>query len=95
MLLKRIIFPLKFIDKQYLYKKVETKSYLNISTSYDYKSIMHFEPILEEHSVNKSLPVISALREPFSIKPSEILSEIDVLEIRKLYNCKQNPSTGN
>lgn len=83
-----------FIDKQYLYRKIEDKSYENVSTAYDYESIMHFEPMIEEHSINKYLPVITALRDPFSIKPSEILSEIDVIEIRNLYKCKKNPIRG-
>lgn len=62
------------------------KRYKDLSTPYDYKSIMHYSE--EAFSINSNKPTIKALKSPFKINPSEILSEIDVEEVRKLYHCK-------
>ena len=58
----------------------------NLSTPYDYKSIMHYHSFA--HAKNKSLETIRAIKAPFEIEINENLSYMDVKEIRTLYNCK-------
>ena len=55
------------------------------------KSIMHYH--FNAHALNKSIPTIIAIRAPFDIETNENLSDIDVQEIRTLYNCKPGIST--
>ena len=58
----------------------------NLSTPYDYYSIMHFPE--GYGAVDSEKPTMTALKRPFKIRPGLILSEIDVEEIRILYNCE-------
>ena len=63
----------------------------DFGTTYDYKSIMHYHSCA--HAINKSLPTIRAIKGPFDLEINENLSDIDVQEIRTLYNCKPGIST--
>ena len=69
------------------FKILDSKKFYNLSTPYDYKSIMHYHSFA--HAINESLPTIRAIKAPFEIEINENLSNIDVEEIRTLYNCKQ------
>ena len=69
------------------FKKIEKTVFQDLQTPYDYKSIMHY-PVYNDHAKDQQRETMRAIRPPFEIEPSELLSDIDILEIRKLYNCK-------
>lgn len=83
-----------FFDLNFIFSKIlclvkdfeKVVRFKNLSTPYDYKSIMHYPE--GAHSINPNKPTIKAIKSPFKISPSKVLSEIDIEEIRKLYNCK-------
>jgi hypothetical protein len=58
-----------------------------LDTPYYYESIMHY-PVYNGHGRSLESETMKPLKPPFEIKSSEILSNIDIIEIRKLYNCK-------
>jgi hypothetical protein len=68
------------------FRKLDVTEFQDFGTPYDYESIMHYDSYA--HALNSSLVTIEAIKAPFEIKKNKILSDIDVLEIRKLYNCK-------
>jgi hypothetical protein len=47
---------------------------------------MHYKS--DAFAIDESVPKIKAIKAPFEIIIKENLSEIDILEIRKLYYCK-------
>ena len=73
------------------FKILDSTEFHNLSTPYDYKSIMHYHSFA--HAINESLPTIRAIKGPFDLEINENLSDIDVQEIRTLYNCKPGIST--
>lgn len=57
---------------------------------YDYKSIMHYDA----NSFSKNgEPTIKSKKSSEMIDPSKTLTEYDVAEIRKLYNCSTKATT--
>ena len=73
------------------FKKLDSTEFHNLSTPYDYKSIMHYH--FNAHAINNSSHTIRAIKAQFDIEINENLSDIDVQEIRTLYNCKPGIST--
>ena len=69
------------------FKKLDLTEFKDLGTPYDYKSIMHYDSYA--HAEDNSSHTIKALKSSSAfIEINEILSDIDILEIRKLYNCK-------
>ena len=68
------------------FQKLNQTQFRDFGTSYDYESIMHYHSYA--HTRNNSSTTIRAKKAPFEIVLNQNLSEIDVQEIRKLYNCK-------
>ena len=68
------------------FRKLDSTQFQDLDTPYDYESIMHYHSYA--HAINNSTMTIRASKAPFEIKINENLSDIDVKEIRKLYNCK-------
>ena len=68
------------------FKSLDWSEFQDLGTPYDYESVMHYH--YNAHAINKSSITIKAIKFPFEIKINENLSDIDVFEIRKLYNCK-------
>ena len=68
------------------FKILDSTEFYNLTSPYDYKSIMHYH--FNAHAINKSFPTIRAIKVPFQIEINENLSDIDVEELRTLYNCK-------
>ena len=68
------------------FRKIDLSGFKDLSTPYDYESIMHYHSYA--HAINKSSITVAATKIPFEIKINKNLSDIDVFEIRKLYNCK-------
>ena len=73
-------------SRRHIFKKIEQDSFIDLETPFDYKSIMLFKKNL--FAINESIDTINAVKPPFKIEPGKTLSEIDIYEIRKLYNCK-------
>lgn len=48
---------------------------------------MHF-PIYNQFGNSMEVPTMRSKNESLKIEPSKVLSEIDVLKIRKLYGCE-------
>ena len=71
----------------HIYDKLTNNEFKDLNSSYDYKSIMHYSEI-NPHAVDKSKPIMKGIKG--KIDPSKELSEIDIYEIRKLYNCKSS-----
>lgn len=67
---------------KYNFDKVN--NFNNLGTPYDYKSIMHYDD--RAFAINRNQLTLQGKKG--KIEPGEVLSEIDVQEIRKLYNCK-------
>ena len=68
------------------FKILNQTQFKDLGTPYDYKSIMHYHS--SAHTINNSSTAIRAIKAPFEIGINQDLSEIDVKEIRTLYNCK-------
>ena len=68
------------------FKKLDLTEFHNLSTPYDYTSIMHYH--FNAHAINTSSRTITAKKAPFEIKINENLSDIDIQEIRKAYKCQ-------
>ena len=73
------------------FAKLNQTQFKNFVTPYDYESIMHYHSYA--HTKNNSLKTITAIKAPFEIKINENLSDIDVQEIRTLYNCRPGITT--
>jgi hypothetical protein len=59
-------------------------NYKDLNTSYDYTSIMHYGVF--DFSID-GRPTMKARKSSTMIRPGKRLSEIDVEEIRRMYNC--------
>ena len=68
------------------FKILNQTQFKDLGTPYDYESIMHYH--YSAHAKNNSLVTIRAIKTPFGIGINQNLSELDVQEIRTLYNCK-------
>ena len=68
------------------FRKLNQTQFKDLGTPYDYESIMHYHSFA--HTMKNSTKTIRAIKAPFEIGINENLSEIDVQEIRTLYNCK-------
>ena len=73
------------------FRKLNESSFQDLDTPYDYESIMHYHSTA--HVINNQSKGIEAIKLPFEIKPISKLSKIDVLEIKKFYNCKAGIQT--
>jgi hypothetical protein len=79
------LFVLLFYkEARYNYEKI--KDYRDLDTSYDYNSIMHYAD--GSFGIDENQPTMRALKPPGFINPGEQLTQIDIDEIRKMYNCK-------
>ena len=67
------------------FKILKISNFINLSSDYDYESIMHYPD--NAHAINESLKTIVLITNK-TINPGERLSKIDVDEIRQLYKCK-------
>ena len=67
------------------FRKLDLTEFQDLGTPYDFKSIMHFHS--KAYAKNNISDTIKAIKVPFEIQMNENLTEIDVQEIRKLYNC--------
>ena len=74
------------------FRILNQSQFQDFGTPYDYKSIMHYH--YTAHSINISSTTIKAIKAPFEIIINQNLSDLDVKEIRTLYNCKQGNSIG-
>jgi hypothetical protein len=74
-------------EKNYDFQKLEPTEFQDLKIPYDYESIMHYSSF-NDHSINKNLPTMKAIKPPFAINPNNTLSTYDIMKIRKLYNCK-------
>ena len=61
-------------------------SQTDLGTGYDFKSIMHYPD--NAFQITQS-PTIEPLDKKNEIKPSSVLTKIDIEEIRALYNCTE------
>ena len=68
------------------FRKLNQTQFKDLVIHYDYKLIMHYHSFA--HAINNSSTTITAIKAPFKIEINENLSDIDVEEIRTLYNCK-------
>lgn len=65
------------------------RTYRDLGTPYDYNSIMHYTNVA--FAINRNKPTMRSLKPPGLVNPGETISQIDVQEIRKMYNCKDAP----
>jgi hypothetical protein len=73
-----------FQENKHNFDKLDLDSYLDLGTPYDYSSIMHYSS-----TAFRKMPGQITLRAKKGRIPGrrEVLTKIDVEEIRKLYRC--------
>ena len=64
--------------------EIDYTNYVDLDTPYDFESIMHYDEFAFTINGQRTLKA----KGNFKILPGEVLSDIDVEEIRKLYDCK-------
>ena len=71
---------------QDFFKLDNSTDFIDLGTPYDYKSIMHYHS--RAHAKDNNSITIRLKNHPYLIRDVQELSDIDVMEIRKLYNCR-------
>ena len=70
------------------FAKLKTSEFIDLETPYDLESIMHY-PEKNDHAIDRNKVTIKPKKKGSRINPkSDKLSNIDAIEIRKLYKCK-------